>query len=78
MDIGDWVGAVQSGVATIAIIVGAIWGYYKFVRGRTFARRAEPAVAAELLSKGDEHAMRNTATPTRPRAAARTSAVAKT
>jgi hypothetical protein len=27
MDIGDWVGAVQNAVATIAIIAGAIWGY---------------------------------------------------
>jgi hypothetical protein len=58
MSTGDWIGAVQNGVATIAIIAGAIWGYYKFVRGRTFARRAEPSVSAELLSDGNDQAIR--------------------
>jgi hypothetical protein len=58
MNVGDWVGAVQNGVATIAIIGGAAWGYFKFVRGRTFAFRAEPSVTGDLLRNGDKQGIR--------------------
>lgn len=35
---------VQAGVTTIAIVVGGIWAYFKFVKGRTF----KPRIQVEL------------------------------
>ena len=45
-------------VQAAAIIAAAIWGYYKFVRGRTFHRRAELEVTAALLAIDNERAIR--------------------
>jgi hypothetical protein len=40
---------VISNIATSsAIVVGGIWAYFKFIRGRVFARRAELQVAAAI------------------------------
>jgi hypothetical protein len=50
MNTGDWISAVQNAVQAAAIIVGGMWAYWKFVRGRTFHRRAELEVDASLLS----------------------------
>ncbi len=36
--------ALQKAVATAAIVVGGLWAYLKFVRGRTFRLRLEPSV----------------------------------
>jgi hypothetical protein len=52
MSFGDWTGAVQNVVQVVAIVVGAGWAYYKFVRGRTFHRRAEVSLDASLLAAG--------------------------
>ena len=53
----DWVDTAQ-GIASIAqalaILVGGIWAYFKFFRGRTFARRAEVALEASVVSSGVE------------------------
>jgi hypothetical protein len=58
MNFGDWAGALQNLVAIAAIAGGAIWGYYKFVRGRTFHRRAEVDVDASLLASDEASAIR--------------------
>lgn len=57
MTFGDWAGAVQNLVQVAAITAAAVWGYYKFARGRTFAHRAEATVAGDLLRGGDRAGM---------------------
>jgi hypothetical protein len=52
MNFGDWASAVQDIAAVAAILVGAAWAYYKFIRGRTFHRRSEVTVKAELVQRG--------------------------
>jgi hypothetical protein len=54
VSVHDWIGAVKDAVQTLAIIAGAIWAYYKFFRGRTFARRAELATQADVVVRSDE------------------------
>lgn len=49
MNFGDWAGAVQSIVQIAALVLGTAWAYYKFIRGRTFHRRAEMSLTASLL-----------------------------
>lgn len=58
MTAGDWISAVADVVQTAAILVGAAWAYFKFVRGRIFARRTELTVSGELLTDGAARAMR--------------------
>jgi hypothetical protein len=36
---------IKTIVETVAVIVGGIWAYYKFFRGRTFKPRLEPAIS---------------------------------
>lgn len=47
---------VAKGAAAIAqvaaLIVGGIWAYFKFIRGRTFSQRLELEVEASLLESG--------------------------
>src|SRR5436190_1743357 len=62
MNFGDWVGAVLSLVQIAAIVIGAIWAYYKFVKGRVWHRRAEPTVEATLMSNGEDPALRTRVT----------------
>jgi hypothetical protein len=50
MTTGDWIGAAQNAVQGFAILVGGAWAYWKFVRGRTFHRRAELTVDASLIA----------------------------
>jgi hypothetical protein len=57
MNFGDWVGAAQNLVQMLAIAVAALWGYYKFVRGRTFHRRAEVGLNASLLGSDSSWAI---------------------
>jgi hypothetical protein len=54
MSVHDWIAAVKDVVQTLAIIGVAIWAYYKFFRGRTFARRAELAIEADLVVRSAE------------------------
>ena len=44
------VGGVESALTSLAILIGAVWTYFKFFRGRTFRERLEAAVSA---SPGD-------------------------
>lgn len=43
---------------TIAIVVGAAWVYFKFIRGRTFARRAELEISGGLMEIADRQVMK--------------------
>jgi hypothetical protein len=44
---------VNAVVQTTAILVGGIWAYLKFVKGRTFRPRLEPTVSAKTSTRGD-------------------------
>jgi hypothetical protein len=48
----DWISAWAALIQALAILVGGVWAYYKFVRGRTFAPRAEVRVHGKLLADG--------------------------
>jgi hypothetical protein len=45
----DWASGVASAAQALAILVGGFWAYFKFIRGRTFAHRAETTVTAARL-----------------------------
>jgi hypothetical protein len=62
MNFGDWAGAIQNLVAIAAIGIGGAWGYYKFVQGRTFHRRAEVTLEPSLLAGGSWHGIQVRAT----------------
>jgi hypothetical protein len=64
MNIGDWTSAVQNTVQVAAILIGGAWAYYKFIRGRTFHRRAELAITASLVPTGAAPAIRAQASMT--------------
>jgi hypothetical protein len=57
----EWADGLASVAQALAIVVGGFWAYFKFLRGRTFAARAELAVAAAPLP-GEPPALRVTAT----------------
>jgi hypothetical protein len=57
----DWADGLASVAQALAIVVGGLWAYFKFLRGRTFASRAELGVAAARLP-GDVPALKVTAT----------------
>ncbi len=59
-DAGTWqeiVRVVAAALQGAAIVFGAVWGYIKFVQGRTFNKRGELEVAGTLLTNGDAAAM---------------------
>jgi hypothetical protein len=62
MNTGDWVDAALHAVQIAALVVGAAWAYYKFVRGRIFHRRAEVTLEASLLDVESSRAIRARAT----------------
>jgi hypothetical protein len=41
-------------IQVLALLVGASWAYFKFIRGRTFTRRAEAGVEGALLTLGQD------------------------
>ncbi len=45
---------IESVVTTLALILGAVWGYYRFVRSRTFVRRLKPEVHASRLAENSD------------------------
>jgi len=51
----DYAGPVKDVVQIVATIVGAVWAYIKFFRGRTFKRRLELGVACLIVSQGDHN-----------------------
>jgi hypothetical protein len=50
--------AIAALVQAAAIVVGGIWAYFKFVRGRTFAPRCEIDLQTTLVTNGAQHALR--------------------
>ena len=48
------VSIIGTGVTAAAVLVGAIWAYYKFVRGRTFKPRLRIEAQAEWLTQFDQ------------------------
>jgi hypothetical protein len=44
-----WADGAASAAQALAIVVGGTWAYFKFLRGRTFARRAELSVTPTIL-----------------------------
>lgn len=45
---------IQSIITSSAILIGGIWAYYKFVRGRVYKPRLELAVACKRYSQTNE------------------------
>jgi hypothetical protein len=50
MNIGDWIAAGLNLIQAVAIVAAAVWAYYKFVKGRTFHRRAELELDGSFLA----------------------------
>ena len=48
-DIKTVVETVQSAVTTVAVVVGAVWTYFKFIRGRTFRPHVQTQIDASWL-----------------------------
>ena len=46
----DFTGSIQSVVQTFAFVVGGIWAYYKFVKGRSFQDSLSPAISGRFAS----------------------------
>jgi hypothetical protein len=56
MDLKDWdtaFGIAQKGLTIIGIIVGAIWAYFHYFRGRTYKPRLETSVSGKLLKQNE-------------------------
>ncbi|HXN92091.1 MAG TPA: hypothetical protein VN906_11470 [Candidatus Sulfotelmatobacter sp.] len=45
-------------VQALAVVLAGAWAYFKFIRGRTFARRAELDVDATVETAADRHVIR--------------------
>jgi hypothetical protein len=45
----DYAQGVANVAQALAILVGGFWAYFKFFRGRTFARRAEVSLAPSIV-----------------------------
>jgi hypothetical protein len=58
MSTGDWIGAAQNVAAAAAIVIGGGWAYYKFVKGRTFHRRADLDLEVSLVPEDNPTALR--------------------
>lgn len=58
MNTGDWISAALNIIQIAAIVIGALWAYYKFFKGRIFHRRAEPTVEASLVTATSSYAVR--------------------
>jgi hypothetical protein len=61
----QWAEVAKGSLAIVqifAVVLGAAWAYFKFVRGRTFAERLEVSVDAEPFRKGKTSALRIKAT----------------
>ena len=44
--------ALQKAAATVAIVVGGLWAYFRFVAGRTLKRRLECEISGEAVREG--------------------------
>lgn len=57
----DWAGGVASLAQALAICVGGLWAYFKFIRGRTFAHRLEVSVTALRIANSARPTLKVTA-----------------
>jgi hypothetical protein len=48
---GDWLGQAESGFTILAIIVGGVWAYYNFFKGRLYRTRLEPSISGRYLRR---------------------------
>jgi hypothetical protein len=53
---------VEAIVQSLAIVVGGVWAYFKFIRGHTFRQRGEFQITASLVTCGCETALKVVAT----------------
>lgn len=49
----DWTGAAESLFTALAVLVGGVWAYYRFVKGRTFHSRVSIQVLGQWRQKDD-------------------------
>lgn len=49
--------ALQKAAATVAIVVGGLWAYFRFVSGRTLKRRLECEISADAVRRGGKARM---------------------
>lgn len=52
-DLEQLVGILQGIVTTAAVVIGGIWAYLKFFRGRTFRPRLEPGISGKVIGHGE-------------------------
>lgn len=63
--LADWTdtaGGIDHLAGALAILVGGLWAYFKFIRGRTFARRAAVDLAPTLVTAGGTRSIKVTVT----------------
>ena len=41
----------QRGATTLALVLGGLWAYYKYIRGRVFSHRLELTIEGRLLER---------------------------
>ena len=58
----DWADAVAALTQALAILLGGLWAYFKFVRGRTFAHRLELGIDASTVATAQGTGLKVTAT----------------
>lgn len=49
VDFKDVIGAVQSLLTMLALLLGGAWAYFKFVKGRVFVTRLEPSLEGRIV-----------------------------
>jgi hypothetical protein len=48
MNLNSATGTASNIASSVAIIIGGVWAYFKFIKGRVFARRAELSVSSKF------------------------------
>lgn len=56
-DLKTWADVIGTVVTAAAVIVGAVWAYFKFVRGRTFRPRLEVGLFGQWRTVQDKEAL---------------------
>jgi hypothetical protein len=46
----DFTGSIQSSVQALAFLIGGVWAYYKFVKGRSFQDSLSPIISGRFVS----------------------------
>ncbi len=45
---------IESVFTIFAIVIGAVWAYYNFFKGRIYHQRLEPRITAEIFHRGEK------------------------